>query len=99
MKAANIPFEEINIGGKMKSPEMLAINPRGLVPFITIGDKMLSESGAILTYLAQKYPQANKYYPSDIKTRYLVDKALDFHGSTFRPAFVNILSQYFSSGS
>ena len=56
---------------------------------------MLSESAAVLTYLAQKYPQANKYFPKDIKSRYLVSKALDFSGNTFRPAFVGLMQFYF----
>ena len=40
-----------------KTPEYLALNPRGKVPTIRDGDYTLSESLAILLYLDRKYPQ------------------------------------------
>jgi glutathione S-transferase len=42
--------------GEHKSPEFLAINPRGKVPAIRDGAFTLSESVAILLYLDRKYP-------------------------------------------
>src|ERR1700722_7931809 len=40
-----------------KSPQMLALNPRGRVPVLKDGDYVCFESLAILYYLDQKYPQ------------------------------------------
>jgi glutathione S-transferase len=40
-----------------RAPEYLAINPAGKVPAIRDGDLVLLESGAILTYLADKYSE------------------------------------------
>jgi len=40
-----------------KSPQMLALNPRGLLPVIRDGDYVCFESLAILYYLDLKYPQ------------------------------------------
>jgi glutathione S-transferase len=40
-----------------KSPQMLAINPRGRVPVLRDGDYVCFESLAILYYLDLKYPQ------------------------------------------
>jgi Glutathione S-transferase len=42
--------------GDTKSPEFLAINPRGKVPAIRDGAFTLSESIAILTYIEAKHP-------------------------------------------
>lgn len=39
-----------------KTPEYLALNPRGKVPTIKDGDYALAESIAIMTYLDRKYP-------------------------------------------
>ena len=95
MKAAGIPFEDKEIDGNLKSPEILALNPKGTMPFIMIGDKVYTESASILRYLAAKYPQANKYYPEDLTTRFEVEKALDYVGNTLRPAFMNIIFKFF----
>jgi len=42
--------------GFLKTPEFLALNPRGLVPSLIDGDLVLYESLAILHYLEDKYP-------------------------------------------
>lgn len=42
--------------GEHKTPEMLAMNPRGKVPVVRDGAYVLSESLAILTYLDRKHP-------------------------------------------
>ena len=45
-------------GPDMKSPDYLAINPMGKVPAITHGKTIVTETGAILAYLADAYPAA-----------------------------------------
>lgn len=40
-----------------KSPEMLAMNPTGKLPFLVDGEDVISESCAIQMYLADKYPE------------------------------------------
>jgi glutathione S-transferase len=40
-----------------KSPEYLALNPRGKVPTLKEGDFLLYESLAIMAYLDSKYPE------------------------------------------
>ncbi|MCA9589033.1 MAG: glutathione S-transferase family protein [Myxococcales bacterium] len=42
--------------GEHKTPEMLALSPRGKVPVLRDGAYVLCESLAILTYLDRKYP-------------------------------------------
>src|SRR5215813_8198463 len=42
--------------GDLKTPEFLALNPRGKVPVIRDGDVVLAESLAIIAYLERKHP-------------------------------------------
>lgn len=50
--------------GAHKQPEFLAINPFGQVPVIDDSGSVLSDSNAILVYLAQKYGQG-RWLPSE----------------------------------
>src|SRR5690625_2285120 len=43
-------------GGSIKHPDYLAINPMGKVPAIVHGDAVVTEVGAICTYLADRFP-------------------------------------------
>src|SRR5262245_46603423 len=45
-------------GPEMKSPDYLAINPMGKVPAIKHGNTVVTETGAILCYLADRFPEA-----------------------------------------
>jgi glutathione S-transferase len=49
---------------EQRSPEYLAINPKGRVPALVTDDGTLTETPAILAYLAQCFPQA-KLAPFD----------------------------------
>lgn len=55
---AGIPFEAITVdlaAGEHKGEAFLKLNPAGQVPVIEDGDLVLSDSNAILVYLARKY--------------------------------------------
>ena len=45
-------------GRDMKAPDYLAINPMGKVPAIKHGNAIVTETGAILSYLADAFPAA-----------------------------------------
>jgi glutathione S-transferase len=62
---ANIPFEMITVdlaGGEQRQEAFLKLNPFGQVPVIEDGDVVLSDSNAILVYLAKTY--APNWIPS-----------------------------------
>ncbi len=44
---------------EQRSEKYLAVNPKGRVPALVSGDGILTESPAILAYIAQKFPEAN----------------------------------------
>lgn len=51
-------FKKVNLmAGEHKSPEFLALNPGGKIPAIKIDELIMTESGAIVTHLADCYPE------------------------------------------
>ncbi|MBT0958267.1 glutathione S-transferase [Alphaproteobacteria bacterium KMM 3653] len=65
-KLAGIPHEAVPVdlaSGAHKSPEFLAMNPNGQVPVLEDGAVVVSDSNAILVYLARVY--APDWIPSD----------------------------------
>ncbi len=44
--------------GEQRRPQFLALNPHGKIPVLVDGDFVLAESGAILWYLGERFPDA-----------------------------------------
>lgn len=75
----NISLDEIVIDlmtGEHRRPEYLAINPNGLVPLLDDDGFRLSESSAILKYLAEKTGSAA--YPGNLRERARVNETMDW---------------------
>lgn len=55
-----VPYELVRIGrdDAQASPAYRALNPLGVVPTLVDGDLVLSESAAIMLYLADRFPEA-----------------------------------------
>lgn len=67
----DVDFEFISINlmqGEHLTPEFLHLNPAARVPVLVDGDTVVTESAAIVLYLAEKYPDKG-LLPSDIKER------------------------------
>ena len=87
-----IKFEDIELQmGEQKKPEFMAINPKGLVPFMTVDGQLYNESCAVLRWLAGRFSKARMFYSEDPEERFEIEKALDFYTSEFRPKIAGAL--------
>ena len=81
-------LKPINIrSGGQKTPEFVALNANGKVPVLVDGDLVLTESAAILVYLAEK---SGKLLPASGEGRARVFEQLFYHASGLSPAFGNV---------
>ena len=71
--------------GEHHQPAYSAINPNKLVPLLEDGDFRLSESSAILKYLADKFNLA--VYPKDLQQRARVNEMMDWFNTQFSREF------------
>jgi glutathione S-transferase len=55
-----------------KSPEFLALSPRHQVPVITDDGFALYESGAIVEYIEERFPEGPALFPGELRERALV---------------------------
>jgi len=62
--------------GEHRQPAYLAVNPSGQIPTLEDGDFRLTESAAILKYLAEK--SGSRAYPADAKQRARVNEMMDW---------------------
>jgi glutathione S-transferase len=84
-----LPIELVNIDlgkGAQRTPEFLAINPMGRVPVLEDGDFILTESAAIMAYLADTKPDS-PLYPRDLKQRADVNRWLFWGANHWGPTF------------
>jgi len=79
---------QVNLGGGQKTPEFTAMNANQKIPVIKDGDMTLSESGAILYYLAVTN---NQLIPTDFASRSKVMEALMFQMSGLGPNFGQLI--------
>lgn len=80
----NIPMDEELIDlmtGAHLQPPYSEINPNCLVPMLEDGDLRLTESSAILKYLADKI--GSSAYPTDLKARAKVNEMMDWINTNF----------------
>uniref|UniRef100_A0A1B6EXA4 Uncharacterized protein n=1 Tax=Cuerna arida TaxID=1464854 RepID=A0A1B6EXA4_9HEMI len=73
--------------GEHLKPEYLKINPQHLVPAIDDNGFILTESRAIITYLADKYGKDDSLYPKDVQKRAFVNQRLYFDATSIYQAF------------
>jgi glutathione S-transferase len=80
LQELGVDFEPITVdlvAGEHRRPEFLRINPAGRVPVLVDGELVLTESVAIVMYLAEKYPDRG-FLPTDPVERAEVNRWLLF---------------------
>jgi glutathione S-transferase len=83
----NLPFEAAFVDlakGEQRKPEFVALNPSAKVPVLVDEDLVLSESMAIMIYLAEK--QNSALYPTDKRARAKVNQWLFWASNHWSPA-------------
>jgi glutathione S-transferase len=88
--------------GEQKSPEYLALNPNGAVPTLVDGTFVITESRAIMQYLASKKPESG-LLPRDEQARAEVTRWQFWDSSHFSPqlgtlSFQRVLKPMFGMG-
>ena len=75
--------------GEQRQPPYLAINPMGKVPAIRHDGALVTEQGAVYTYLADLYPEAGitPAIGDALRGPYL--RWLFYYGSSFEPALID----------
>jgi glutathione S-transferase len=71
LQELGVEFEAVKINllaGEASSPEFLRLNPAAKLPVLVDGDQVLTESVAIVLYLAEKYPDGG-LLPKNLKDR------------------------------
>jgi glutathione S-transferase len=74
---------------ELKQPAYLALNPLGAVPTLVDGDFVLTQSAAILEYLAELNPQVN-LMPDDLRERAEARRWLGFCNADVHRTFALI---------
>ena len=78
----DIEFKLVDImGGEHCQPQFTGINPNRLVPVLEDGDFRLTESSAILKYLAEK--SGSSAYPKELRQRARVNEVMDWVNTQF----------------
>ncbi|XP_043910126.1 glutathione S-transferase theta-1-like isoform X2 [Protopterus annectens] len=90
-KANRIPFEYKVVAlmkGEQLSEDFGKVNPLKKVPALKDGDFTMSESIAILQYLAEKYKLSDHWYPANLEKRAKINEFLLWHVNVVRPLMV-----------
>jgi glutathione S-transferase len=84
-----VPFEGKPMsfkGNDLRSPAHLALNPEGKVPTLIVDQRPLTEVGAILYFLAKRFPDAELLPRDDIEADAQALSWMSFAASTLHPA-------------
>jgi glutathione S-transferase len=90
-----LTYERIDAGGAFgvnDTPRYLAMNPNGLVPTIDDDGFVLSESNAIVRYLAARHG-AESLWPEALQARAQVDRWMEWQSTEWTPSMRDVFWQ------
>lgn len=83
---AGAAYEVENV--ELGSEEYMKINPSGAVPALDTGDgKIKTQAGPLLSYIAEKYPEADLGPDEGIEERFRFEEISEFLTADYHPAF------------
>ncbi len=89
----NLEIHEVNVyRGEGRTLQYLAINPAGKIPTLVDDEFVLSESNAILLYLAEAHG-ANRLWSSESKQRSRIAQWLFWEAAHWQPVLIAFLSE------
>ena len=91
-----VPYEQKMMSfsaGDLRTPEYMAINPRRKVPAIVDDGFALYESQAIVEYLDERFPDAPRLFPGDVRRRALIRRMVQEGDQYFGAAMDPLLEQ------
>jgi glutathione S-transferase len=88
----NVEFHDVNVyRGEGRAPQYLAINPSGKIPTLVDDEFVLSESNAILLYLAEEHGE-NRLWSGDSRQRGRIAQWLFWESAHWQPTLISFLS-------
>ena len=88
-----VDFDYVEQDPYQKTPEWLAINPRGLVPAIVHNEKVVYESSICIEYVDEAFKTDKNLLPQDPYERARVRILSDFVSKTLIPPFYKMLQK------
>jgi glutathione S-transferase len=85
LEEAGAGFEAVRTAiaeGAHRRPEYLAINPRGLIPAIDAGGRVIAENIAILTWIGHRWPECGQLPLDDLAALARVYELLSYFATT-----------------
>ncbi|MBN8919155.1 MAG: glutathione S-transferase N-terminal domain-containing protein [Rhizobiales bacterium] len=92
LEEAGADYEPVRINfgeAQQRSPDYLKINPKGRVPALVDGDRIVTENPAILRYVARLHPAA-KLWPEDAGDEARATEWMAWISSTVHPSYAHI---------
>ncbi len=93
----DVAFERVDWGGAFggnQDPAYLAMNPKGLVPTVKVGDLVIWESNTIMRYLCATRG-GERLHPRDPGRRTQVERWMDWQLQSLGPPMTTLLLGYY----